>query len=144
MNNFYLRKASISDNKILTSFKLDTIFENIENSINENEKKKIISYVKKSTKKHLNDYKIIMIDNNIIGSLLIYPYNDGVILDEIYLKREFHHQGIGTTIMNNIINNNSKIYLWVHKNNHQALALYKKLHFKIIEEDDYRYQMLYK
>ena len=61
-----------------------------------------------------------------------------------YIQRKIiEKKGIGTNILNNILNNNSKVYLWVYKENTLALNLYKKLGFKIKETTETRYFMQY-
>lgn len=140
---YYLKNASKDDINMLIDFKLDTIFESDQNNtIDEFEKDRIITYVKNNTNKYLDEYKLIMIDNIIVGAFLIYNYEDGVLLDEIYLLDNYRGKGIGKSILLDIIKENSKIYLWVYKNNSRALSLYKNLHFKIIEETESRYKMI--
>jgi ribosomal protein S18 acetylase RimI-like enzyme len=139
---FILRDAQANDLEMLIDFNMQTILESDnDHKIDEKELKKITKYVKTNTEKHLYEYKTIMIDNNIVGSVLIYPYEDGVMLDEIYLKKKFRSHGIGTSIIKSIINSNPTVYLWVYKNNDPAISIYKKLNFKIIAETDTRYQM---
>ena len=64
-------------------------------------------------------------------------------LDEIYLEEKYRNKGIGTNIIKEVINNNDIIYLWVYKENVQAISLYKKLGFNVIEETESRYYMKY-
>ena len=61
-----------------------------------------------------------------------------------YIQRKIiEKKGIGTNILNNILNNNHKVYLQVYKENINALNLYKKLGFKIKETTETRYFMQY-
>ena len=89
----------------------------------------------------LDNYKIIYIDNNKVGCLLVVNKDDGVLLDEIYLNENYRNRGIGTDIIKKVIKKNSIVYLWVYKLNVKAISLYIKLGFKIIEETETRYYM---
>lgn len=135
--DYKLIKATKEDINILIKYKLETIFEYDKNINNKNN---IINYVKINIPKYLKDYKMIKVNNNICGCLLLRDYEDGKLLDEIYIENLYRNKGIGSDIINNIIKINKPIYLWVYKNN-IAINLYKKYDFKIIEEVDNRYLM---
>lgn len=70
--------------------------------------------------------------------------DDVILLDEIYLESEYRSKGIGSSIIRELLINNSIVYLWVYKLNTKALSLYKKLGFKIIDETETRYFMQFK
>ena len=91
----------------------------------------------------MKNYEIIIINNQKVGCLLLEKYKDGILLNEIYLDKNYRNKGIGTSILANILNNNSKVYLWVYKENIPALNLYKKLGFKMKETTETRYFMQY-
>lgn len=59
------------------------------------------------------------------------------------MEEEYRNRGIGTDIIKNILETNSNVYLWVYKENIKAIALYKKLKFKVIDETKTRYYMEY-
>ena len=141
--NYKLVKSSINDIDILIIYKKETIFEYAKNLSNE-EIDRINNYVTNNIPDYLDNYNNIVVNNKIIGCLLITNIDDGILLDEIYLEEEYRNKGIGTSIIKNVIDNNSNIYLWVYKLNKQAINLYKKLGFIIIDETDTRYYMNYK
>ena len=93
--------------------------------------------------KLINNYFNIVVDDKIVGCLLLIDRDDGILLDEIFLEEEYRNNGIGTDIIKNVISNNAIIYLWVYKENLKAVALYKKLGFNVIEETESRYYMKY-
>ena len=70
---------------------------------------------------------------------------EGKIIDEIYIEKEFRNNGIGTDIIMKVVkkSNNKNIYLWVYKENIKAVSLYERLGFKIIDETESRYYMEY-
>lgn len=139
---YILIKSTKEDIDILKKYKKETIIKwadeltfDLINRINE--------YIDENVPKELKNYKNIVVNNKIIGCLLVYPKDDGILLDEIYLEEEYRNNGIGTNIIEKIIKDNNIIYLWVYKANKKAINLYKKLDFKVIEESDSRYYMKY-
>ena len=140
--DYKLECATKDDIELLISYKLANIF-NYAKNLPKEEIEKITNYVKSNVPMQIGDYEIIIINNKKIGCLLLKKYEDGILLDELYLDKNYRRKGIGTSILNNILNNNSKVYLWVYKENTPALNLYKKLGFKIKENTETRYFMQY-
>lgn len=142
-NNYQLIPATINNLQLLKEFKLKTILNNEEN-ISIEEKNKILKYVNHTTSQYINDYQLIVVSNKIVGCLLLREYEDGKLLDELYLIPEYRNQHIGTSIIMKIISTFPIIYLYVYKENKIALNLYLKYQFKIIAETKSRYYMQYK
>ena len=139
---YELVESSSEDIDRLIDYKKRTIYEYAK-ELSENEMNKINNYVENEVPKLLNNYSNIVVDNKIVGCLLLTPKDDGTLLDEIYLEEEYRNKGIGTNIIKEVISNNDIIYLWVYKENIQAISLYKKLGFVVIEETESRYYMKY-
>ena len=140
--NYKLIKSSSKDIEKLIEYKKRTIFEYAKD-LPDDEINKINNYVKNNVPKLLNDYSNIIVDNKVIGCLLLTNKDDKILLDEIYIEQEYRNKGIGTDIIKNVINENDIIYLWVYKENVKAISLYKKLGFNVIDETDSRYYMKY-
>lgn len=140
--DYKLVESSINDIEKLIDYKKKTIYEYAKN-LSEGEIDKINNYVENDVLKFLNDYFNIVIDNKVIGCLLITNKDDGILLDEIFIEEEFRNKGIGTNIIKDVLKNNDIVYLWVYKENIQAISLYKKLGFKVLEETESRYYMKY-
>lgn len=140
--DYKLVNSSKKDIDKLIHYKLNSIFDYAKN-LSEKEIIKIHNYVENQIPAQLNDYKNIVIDNNYIGCLLIEPKDDGVLLSEIYIDKKYRNKGIGTNIIKNILNGYRIVYLWVYKLNTDAIKLYNKLGFYVIEETDTRYYMKY-
>jgi ribosomal protein S18 acetylase RimI-like enzyme len=132
--------AKFENIDLLIGYKLRNIFEYAINLTDE-EVDKINNYVNSNIPKQIQNYKLITSDSKIIGCLLVEKHLDGVLLDEIYLDEEYRNKGIGTSIIKNILKDNNITYLWVYKNNKEAIRLYEKLGFTVIEETDSRYFM---
>lgn len=139
---YKLVKSSKRDIDKLIRYKKQTIFEYAK-ELPTKEVEIINNYVNKNVSATLDDYQNIVVDNNIIGCLLITKKDNGVLLDEIYLEEEYRNNGIGTDIINKTKKDNNIIYLWVYKMNKKAIALYKRLGFNIVEETETRYYMKY-
>ncbi|MDD4706067.1 MAG: GNAT family N-acetyltransferase [Bacilli bacterium] len=137
---YKLKYAKDENLELLIKYKLKTIYEYAEN-LSDEEIEKINKYVKNNVLKQIHDYKIININNNIVGSLLVLKYLDGILIDELYLNEEYRNKKIGSSIILDILNSNKIVYLWVYKNNKKGTKLYKKLGFNIIEETVNRFLM---
>ena len=141
-NNYILVKASKKDIPRLIQYKKDIIYMYSKDLV-EDERKRIDEYVINSVNETFKDYFNIIVDDKVIGSVIIINLRRGKLLDEIYLEKEFRNNGVGTDIIRKIIENNKSVYLWVYKENSKAVSLYKRLGFKIIDETESRYYMEY-
>ena len=139
---YELINSSKNDIERLIKYKKETIYE-FANNLSEEEINRINNYIITNVPKLLDNYFNIVINNKVIGCVLITNKDHGKLLDEIYIEEKFRNKGIGTSIIKDIIRENSIVYLWVYKENKQAISLYKKLGFKVIDETDSRYYMKY-
>ena len=139
---YKLSNSSNKDINRLIEYKKRTIYQYAKDLSNE-EIDKINKYIINGIPRLINDYSNIIVDNKIVDCLLLINKDDGKLLDEIYLEEEYRNKGIGTEIINDILNNNDIVYLWVYKENERAISLYKKLEFNVIEETESRYYMKY-
>lgn len=139
---YNIKNASINDIDYLKRAKLFNIFAYAHN-LPKDEILRINAYVNKNIQTELNEYRIIEAKNKRIGCYLVVKKEDGVMLDEIFLEDEYRNKGIGSAIINEILKKNNIVYLWVYKDNINAIRLYKKAGFNIIEETNTRYYMRY-
>ena len=141
---YKLVKAAKKDIPRLIKYKKD-IIHMYNKDLSEDEKNKINEYVTNSVSEMFKDYYNIVFDDKIIGSILLKDIQEGKLIDEIYIEKEFRNNGIGTDIIMKVVkkSNNKNIYLWVYKENIKAVSLYKRLGFKIIDEAESRYYMEY-
>lgn len=137
---YELIKASKEHIELLIKYKLDTIFE-FADSISLDEQEKINNYVLSEVPKMLGSYHMILNDNEIIGAYCVTSYEDGILLDEIYIEEGYRSKGIGSSIIKEVLNRNNIVYLWVYKLNVHAIKLYENLGFKIVNETETRYFM---
>mgnify|MGYP000902202806 FL=1 len=139
---YKLVKASKEDIPRLIKYKKDIIYMYSKDLV-EDERNKIDEYVITSANEMFEDYYNIIIDDKIIGSILLKDMPQGKLIDEIYIEKEFRNNGIGTDIIRKMLENNRNIYLWVYKENKKAISLYNRLGFIIVDETDSRYYMKY-
>ena len=139
---YKLLKSTSNDINKLIEYKKRTIYEYAKD-LSDEEINKINRYIASEVPKLINVYCNIMVDNKIIGCLLLTNKDDGKLLDEIYLEKVYRNKGIGTEIIRDILSNNDIVYLWVYKKNDKAISLYRKLGFNVIEETESRYYMKY-
>ena len=143
-NKYKLENASIKDIERIKKYKLNTIFEYAKD-LDKEEVEKINNYVNKTISNQIFEYKNIVLNNIIVGSFLITKNENGLLLDEIFIEKQYRNKGIGTSIIKGVVSkSNNNVYLWVYKDNIKAIKLYKKLGFLIKEETDSRYYMEYK
>lgn len=139
---YKLLKSTSNDINRLIEYKKRTIYEYAKD-LSDEEINKINKYIASEVPKLIDVYCNIMVDNKIIGCLLLTNKDDGKLLDEIYLEKVYRNKGIGTEIIRDILSNNDIVYLWVYKKNDKAISLYRKLGFNVIEETESRYYMKY-
>ncbi len=133
MLDYKLVNAHSKDNDILVSIKLVTMIDDeMDKVLSHTEKTKIRKSVSVNIERTCEDYKIIYVNNKIAGAYLTLPYEDGVIIDEIYLFDEFRNNGIGTDIIKKLQKDNPDLYVWVYKNNRDAIRLFERLGFRVI------------
>jgi N-acetylglutamate synthase-like GNAT family acetyltransferase len=137
MVRYTLVEALAKDIDILTSMKSITMIDDkMDKILSNEEKKKIRKNIATNIKDNYGYYKLIYVDKVIAGAYALTPYEDGLMLDQIYLLKEYRNQGIGTRIINDIVASNKKVYLWVYRNNEEALKLFKKLGFTPLSGDN--------
>lgn len=142
-NEYKLINAFINDIERIKKYKLKTIFE-YANNLNAEEKERINNYVNETIPNEIDKYKNIILNGNIVGSVLVIQKDNAILLDEIFIEEQYRNKEIGTSVIKDIIaSTNSNIYLWVYKDNVKAIKLYNKLGFKIKDETDSRYYMEY-
>ena len=137
---YSLVNADIDDIPKIKEFKLRSIFD-YNGDVNEVDKDRIIRYVDEKIPRILDNVQMVISNEKTVGTLIVYEYEDGLLLDEIYLEEEFRGRGIGTNLIKDIFKFKKNVYLWVYKNNRNALNLYKSLGFIIILKTSDRYQM---
>ncbi len=134
--NYNIRDASKNDIELLKEYKRHSIFDYTDD-LSDGEIKRINDYIENNL--NINKYKIVIVNDNIIGAYLV---TDEHLLNEIYIEEYWRNQGIGSSIIKDLIKEYKTLNLWVYKNN-KAIKLYESLGFKIEKITDSRYYMVY-
>ena len=135
---YKLEKSTKEDIDRLIEYKKQTILA-FEKDITEEQYNKVMNYIVNDINENLDKCMNIVLDDKIIGMVMLTDKDDGKLLDELYIEEEYRNQGIGTDIIKNILKENKIVYLWVYKANTKAISLYNKLGFKVVDETEYRY-----
>lgn len=92
----------------------------------------------------VDEVRIITVGGEDAGWLQTAPLEDTIFLKQIYLDRPFQRQGIGTRVMQIVIDEAQRdgkaVTLGVIKTN-RARRLYERLGFRITREDEYKFYM---
>jgi GNAT superfamily N-acetyltransferase len=90
------------------------------------------------------EVRIIMVAGCDVGWLQVAPNNDAVFLKQLYLDRRFHNRGVGTGVMQFVIDEAAHaghaVILGVAKIN-PARRLYERLGFHVTHEDQHKIYM---
>lgn len=135
MVEYKIVPAKDKDMEILCSIKLVTMIDDeMDKALSYTEKGKIRKSVNKNIEMNCEHYKMIYIDNKIAGAYVVIPYDDGYIIDEIYLFEEFRNNGVGSDILRNLKKEYSNLYIWVYRNNVDAIRLFERLGFIVMSK----------
>ena len=137
---YTLKIANIKDISLLETWKLQTVLD-YAGKLSIEEQEKISNYVHNEVLEYLHFFELIEVSSSIVGCVLVRPYQDGYLLDEIYLEKEYRNLGIGSSILKDKTMQFSPLYLWVYKDNQKAISLYKRIGFLVKEETAIRYFM---
>jgi ribosomal protein S18 acetylase RimI-like enzyme len=96
------------------------------------------------SKFHPNDYIVLRYNREIIGFIKIILEKHSLYLAEVQIKKTYQNQGIGTRIIQSILDDNKlnyqRIWLQVLKGN-PAIRFYRKLGFQVFSETETHYKM---
>ena len=84
--DYKLELATNDDIELLISYKLATILDYAKD-LPKKEIEKITNYVKTTVHTQISDYEIIIVNNKKVGCLLLEKYEDGILLNELYLEK---------------------------------------------------------
>lgn len=137
---FHLVQADESHIQKLIEYKSDTVMPYV---VRRNMLSIVERFIRENVPKNIDKYEIIVVDEKPIGCVSLVENPDGLFLDEFYIEKNYRNMGIGSEIMNGILNRGMDVSLWVYKSNEKAIRLYEKFGFKVKFMDDERLEMEY-
>ena len=93
---------------------------------------------------YLDKYKIVMLDNKRIGYYLVHGFEDGTLIDSIFIEEDYKDEEYERIIIEQIVCNNDKIMAYVDNDNERLISLYKKANFTEEKDDNDRIHLVYK
>ncbi len=122
--------AKEKDIDILTSIKLVTMIDDeMDVALSYAEKDKIKRNIQKNIELTYDKYKMIYIDNTIVGAYAVLPYEDGSMIDQIYIFDDYRCHNIGKRIVEKLKKEITILYVWVYKSNKRAIKFFQRLGF---------------
>lgn len=105
----------------------------------------VLRQVRSGIERNIYNYMRIMCAEKNAGFVLIEKYPDRTELDDLFLFPEFQNKGIGTALIQDVLNSSDKpVFLFVFIGNVGAVRLYKRLEFEVVETvHGTRYRMRY-
>lgn len=135
MLDYKIVDAKDKDIDILISIKSVTMIDNeMDKVLSPVEKNKIKKNIQKNIELNYEKYKIIYFKNEIIGAYVVLPYENGYMIDELYIFENYRNKKVGNSIVESLKQQYTLLYVWVYKNNFRAINFFKKLGFIIQSE----------
>lgn len=91
----------------------------------------------------IGEYQRVMVDNQVVGYFRFHQDGSRMELDDLYILPPYQNQGLGTAVITHCCTTTTlPIYLYVFIRNEDAVRLYQRMGFRVIETlQDSRYIM---
>ena len=93
---------------------------------------------------YLDKYKIVMLDDKRIGYYLVRSFEDGTLIDEIFIEDKYQDEDYERVIIEQIVCNNDNVITFVDRNNKRLISLFKESNFTEVEDENDRIHLEYK
>lgn len=143
--NYTIRKATQGDIELSFEIRKNAMYKYISDSKGWNEAKEMTDHIKDF---NTDIMQIIEVDGKPVGVFESVDEDGYLNVHGLYILEEFQNCRIGSNVMNNIIDlaktKGIPVLLQVLKINHKAKTFYERIGFKVQNETDQHFQMIYK
>jgi ribosomal protein S18 acetylase RimI-like enzyme len=141
---YYLRNITEKDKNFIYSTKKSSIYDYVQKIWGWDEEYQIKDFESNFI---LENFRIILVEGKDIGFVQIIEKSLNINITEIHIISEYQGYGIGSSIVNRIIeqasNNMKTVTIGCFIDNFRAKDLYERLGFEVIKVTDTHYEMKY-
>ena len=96
---------------------------------------RVLAWVKRKITKHITSYTCIFNRDEKVGYYRLSQVSGGTELDDLYILPEYRNRGIGSEILEKIVQETEKpLFLYVFTGNTSAIRLYQRFGFRQMEQ----------
>lgn len=95
----------------------------------------VLTWVHRNLEQNLPYFVRVLADGVLVGYYCLRPERESMELDSLFVLPPYQNRGIGTQILKKCLEESDvPVFLYVFRKNTRAMALYKKLGFRIVKE----------
>ena len=88
-----------------------------------------------------SETQVVLVDGIAVGLLRVSESESAVFIDQVEIVPDYQGQGIGTSLINDLLARGRPVELGVLKVNADARRLYERLGFRVIDDNETHYHM---
>ena len=140
--DYFLKNAEEIDVDLILDMKLDIILNNERVfNMNKNELEKEVLEAEEDIRENLNNYQLIEINKDTIGFMYLADLDNEIIIEYMYLLKEYRDKEIMMYILKDIIKKNYKpINIQINKNDKEFQEICKNLGF--VEDEEFENEIV--
>lgn len=140
--DYFLKNAEEIDVDLILDMKLDIILNNERVfNMNKNELEKEVLEAEENIRENLNNYQLIEINKDTIGFMYLADLDNEIIIEYMYLLKEYKDKEILMYILKDIIKKNYKpINIQINKNDKEFQEICKNLGF--VEDEEFENEIV--
>jgi ribosomal protein S18 acetylase RimI-like enzyme len=96
---------------------------------------KALQWTRRKIHARKDEYRRIILDGDIAGYFRLFSREGILELDDLYILKEFRRRGLADGVVRHCIAQGKPLELYVFKENHAAMALYRKHGFTLLRTE---------